>query len=257
MNDFAKENYRSVLDGLILIVQKAADVFATAQNWYQQNAETINEYLTTFAGLSCWFAAVQKMAKAQIVFTNDLSLDMAQRICQSDNVVAIVEQYYTENDDHEINDVIVRCKQAKQTSAYSELLSQTIDAYQAKHYHLACLGMLAMVDGTLSDVSENKKPGFKIRLDEIEKKIADKFELTDLEKKLMCIYISMGEFEESIFKNSDFSKAEPNVLNRHWIMHGRTRREYANIDFIKTILWLDAIIFLDEKLTVHEETNEI
>lgn len=257
MSEFTKENYRSVLNGLIYIVQRAAEVFSSAQNWYQQHADTINAYLMTFAGLSVWFSAVQKMADAQIVFTGELSLELAQNICQSNSVATTVEQFYTQNDNYEINSVIDRCQCAKQTSVYSGLLAQTISAYQLEHYHLACLGMLAIVDGTLSDVSENKKTSYKIRLQEIEKKIADKFELNDLEKKLMCIYVAMENFEESIFKNSDFAQAEPDALNRHWVVHGRTRREYTKFDFIKILLWLDAIIFLDDKLSNHEEVKEV
>ena len=109
--------------------------------------------------------------------------------------------------------------------------------------------MFSIVDGLLSEVSENQNTGFKSRMEQIEKKISDKFELTDLEKKLLCIYVALDNFEESIFNFSDFSKKEPDGLNRHWLVHGRTRREYTKLDFIKTILWLDAIIFLDEKLT--------
>lgn len=41
------------------------------------------------------------------------------------------------------------------------------------------------------------------------------------------------------------------------MIHGRTRREYTNLDFIKIILWLDAIIFLDDKLTDHKEVKEL
>ena len=253
MSDFTKENYRSILDGLILIVQRAAEVFSKAQNWYQQNADTINAYLTTFAGLSCWFAAVQTMAGAQIVFTGDLSLDLAQEICKSEDVGKTIEQFYTKDEHSELNAVIARCQQAKQDSPYSELLSQIIAAYQMEHYHLACLGMFAVIDGSLSDVSENNKTSYKERLKQVEKKIADKFELTDLEKKLMCIYMSMDNFEESIFTHSDFAQDEPTTLNRHWMMHGRTRRAYTKLDFIKTILWLDAIIFLETKFTEKQE----
>lgn len=249
MSSFTRENYRAILNSLIYIIQRAAEVFELAQNWYQQHKDTISAYLSIFAELSYWFSAVQKMADAQIVFTGDLSFDLAQQICQSDNVTATVEQFYTENNDHEINIVIARCRQATQTSAYSELFSQTISAYQHGHYHLACLGMFSIIDGMLSDISENKITSFKTRIKQIEKKIEDKFELTDLEKKLLCIYVAMDNFEESIFNFSDFKDAEPDALNRHWVVHGRTRREYTKVDFIKTILWLDAIIFLDDKLS--------
>lgn len=257
MSDFTKENYRSILDGLILIVQRTAEVFSKAQNWYQQNADTINAYLTTFAELSCWFTAVRTMAEAQIVFTGDLSLEFAQEICKSEDVGKTVEQFYTQDNHNELNAVIARCQHEKQGSTYSELFSQIIAAYQMEHYHIACLGMFAVIDGSLSDVSENNKTSYKERLKKIEQKIADKFELNDLEKKLMCIYMSMDNFEKSIFFNhSDFAQNEPNTLNRHWMMHGRTRRAYTKLDFIKTILWLDAIIFLQTKFTEKEEVTE-
>lgn len=256
MSDFIKEEYRSILNGVILVVQRVAEVFSSAHTWYQKNAETINTYFAAFAGLSLWFSAVQKMADAQIVFTGNLSLEMAQEICTSNNASAVVERYYTEDDNRELGEVFSRCQQASQVSACSELFSQIISAYYAGHYHLACLGMLAVVDGILSDVSAMKEStSYKKRIQKLEQKIADKFELSDLEKKLLCIYVAMDNFEESIFKNSDFSQNEPETLNRHWMMHGRTHRAYTNLDFIKIILWLDAIIFLDDKLSDSVETS--
>lgn len=108
----------------------------------------------------------------------------------------------------------------------------------------------------LSDVSGRSSTNYKVRLQEIEKKISDKIELSDADRKLICITISMGRFEDSIFKNSDFSQAESVELNRHWLIHGRTHRKYTKLDFIKIVLWLDAIIFLGDKYIDHEAVNE-
>ena len=255
MSTFSKDNYQSILNILIYIVQITAEVFATAQSWYLQHADTIKESLVKFGELSVWFSAVQKMIDAQIVFTGDLSLELAKEICLCDNVIVTVERFYTENDECQINDVIERCREAKQMFNFTELFSQIISSYQVGHYHLACLGMFSIVDGVLSNVSEDPKTNYKKRLEIIENKIISKYELTDLEKKLLCIYLSMNDFEASIFMHSDFAQVEPNKLNRHWMVHGRTQREYAKIDFVKIILWLDAIIFLDDKLTDPEDTN--
>lgn len=257
MSNFIKDDYLTILDRIVNIVKKVDDVFAFAQNWYQQNAKIIQEYLALFVDLSYWFTAIQRLAENQIIFTGNLTFELAQNICKSDNLYVVVEQYYTQNNNHEINVIIERCKQAKLLSPYSSLFSQVLTAYKHKHYHLACLGMLAIVDGALSDVSENKKTNYKVRFEEIEKKISDKFELSDLEKKFICICIALDHFEESIFKHSNFSKNEPNNLNRHWMIHGRTRREYTNLDFVKIILWLDAIVFLDDKLTNHEKVKQL
>ncbi len=255
MSDFIEGKYCCISDKIGHIFQEAAKAFETAQSWYEQNNTEIKEYLMLFADFSCWLTAVQKLAENQIVFTGDLTLELAQNICKSKNLCVIMEQYYTENNNCKINAVIERCQQAKKLSAYSSLFTQILIAYQHKHYQLACLGMLAVVDGALSDVSESKITSFKDRLQDIKRKISNKYKLTDLEKQLFCIYIAMNRFKESIFEYSDFSQAEPNNLNRHWLIHGRTRREYTNFDFIKTILWLDAIIFLDDKLNDCEEVN--
>lgn len=256
MSDLANENPLSFFEGLGRFILRIGEVFSSVQNWYEQHADTINAYLFTFAKLSIWFSAVQSISEVQIIFTDDLSMDMAQEIIQSDNVSAIVERYYTESNDRKINNVIDRCQQAKQTASHSELFSQTIAAYRSEHYQLACLGMLSIVDGVLSDVSGKISTSYKTRLQEIEKKISDKVELSDADKKLFCIIISMEGFEDSIFKNSDFSQAESAELNRHRLIHGRTHRKYTKLDFIKIILWLDAIIFLGDKLIDHEAVNE-
>lgn len=256
MSDLANENPHTFFEGLGRFILRIEEVFTSVQNWYEQHADTINAYLINFAKLSIWVSAVQTISEAQIIFTDDLSMDMAQQIMLTNNVSAMIEQYYTENDDCKINSVIDRCQQAKQTASHSELLSQTITAYRSGHYHLACLGMLAIVDGVLSDVSGRSSTNYKVRLQEIEKKISDKIELSDADRKLICITISMGRFEDSIFKNSDFSQAESVELNRHWLIHGRTHRKYTKLDFIKIVLWLDAIIFLGDKYIDHEAVNE-
>ena len=85
---------------------------------------------------------------------------------------------------------------------------------------------------------------FKKRIDAITEKFAKQVELSDVDKKILCIYETVDSFEDSIFFNSDFSETEPDSLNRHWVIHGRTRRIYTKYDFLKALLWLDAIIIL-------------
>ena len=116
--------------------------------------------------------------------------------------------------------------------------------------------MFSLVDGVLSDVeSTMNSTSFEKRLNSIEKKVMEKSELDEFDIRLICIVESIDKFNSSIFAFSDFSQKEPDILNRNWLLHGRTRREYSQYDFLKILLWLDALIFLDKINSEHEELN--
>ena len=69
------------------------------------------------------------------------------------------------------------------------------------------------------------------------------------------IHKTITSFEESIFKDNYSFVNEPDELNRHWVMHGRSRRTYTQFDCLKILLWLDAIVFLSEKIEGKEDGN--
>ena len=116
--------------------------------------------------------------------------------------------------------------------------------------------MFSLVDGVLSDVeSTMNSTSFEKRLNSIEKKVMEKSELDEFDIRLICIVESIDKFNSSIFAFSDFSQKEPDILNRNWLLNGRTRREYSQYDFLKILLWLDALIFLDKINSEHEELN--
>lgn len=242
------ETLANIVNGTIKFCQLIGNALSAYHNWYIKNADTIEQYLLAFANLGCWYTAVDKMASHQIVFTGDLSPDLITEINAANNIDEIIENYYFSNNAQHMNITIARCQAYMQSSAYSELFAQTLAAYSLTHYHLACIGMFAIVDGVFADFSDNKKTGYKIRIDAIEKKISDRLELDNLDKKTLCICKTMSCFEESIFKDNYNFENEPSELNRHWVMHGRSQRVYTRYDFLKILLWLDAVVFLDEKI---------
>lgn len=46
--------------------------------------------------------------------------------------------------------------------------------------------------------------------------------------------------------NFDFKGEEPKELNRHWIMHGRSRRRKTEHDCVKLIYFIYGILLIDE-----------
>ena len=68
--------------------------------------------------------------------------------------------------------------------------------------------------------------------------------MDDFDRKTLCIYTSTEQIKESMFGPSEFESPEPDNLNRHWVIHGRTRKAYSKYDFLKIMLWLDAISYM-------------
>lgn len=235
----------SPLYGAIKLIQMFMNKLENYKEWYRNNAETIFMYASAFADFGIWLNAVNKLAENQIVFTDDLSYELAKVIYNSSNVDEVIKKYYFENDGEHITRLIVRCQNASQVSEYITLYFQIIEAYKRDHHNLACNGLFSLLDGVLSDVTNRiTDTNFRRRIKIIKDKVADKVELNDIDRKTLCIYNSVNSIMDSMFADSRFSDDEPKTLNRHWVIHSRTRRLYTQYDFLKILLFLDAIIFL-------------
>lgn len=114
----------------------------------------------------------------------------------------------------------------------------------------------SLIDGVLADVSDQTTTNFKSRLNIVKEKIGESKKLNEIDRKTFCIYRAFKSFDSSIFFNSDLSKEEPQRINRHWDLHGRTHREHDKIDFLKVLLWLDAIIFMSRQDLQQSEEGE-
>lgn len=129
-------------------------------------------------------------------------------------------------------------------------------------YHLACLGMFTLEDGILSDITgDAKSTSFQKRIKQLENKINEKLPLSDVDLQTWTIIVSFERFEDTAFGSSDFNRVEPEYMNRHWTLHGRSRREYTKADYIKMLLSLDALVFMvsltEETENIEEKTDEL
>lgn len=251
----AVEMFTGIIEGLKLF----AHALNKLNTWYKQNAENITRYLSIFAEFAEWSEAVDKLIENQFVFTDDLTFELAHDICQSSNVTEVMDCYYFGNNEQNINKLIKRCRSSDYIEKYRDLYNQIINAYTRGDYLIACIGLFSLVDGVLAEQSGINKTGFQKRLDRIAEKFANKAELNEIDRKTLCIYDAFTKFDCSVFQKSDFAKEEPQTVNRHWDVHGRTRRKHTKIDFLKILLWLDAIIYLsqkDEQLEMEDKRDE-
>lgn len=244
MSDSNYPDFQGIINNISRTLSIFADVLESARNWYERNADTISAYISAFADFGVWLCAVDKMKERQIIFTDYLSMEFANEVYNSEDVDATVKKYYFGNNCQQMDALIQRCAQSQYVLAYGSFFSEIIAAYQMGHYRLACTGLFSLIDGIFTDASSNNTTNFKARIDEITEKFGTKTKLSEIDKQLLCIYKCVNSFGDSIFSNSSLSKPEPDSLNRHWVLHGRTHRIYPQYDVLKALLWLDAIIIL-------------
>lgn len=255
MSDLIFDNLPQKYKGIIEACNIFKKTLGVVHTWYKQNIEIIQRYIEMYADLSTWHLAVKKMIENHIIFTEDLPSKLAKKILDSNDVATVIQEYYFENQEQQMNKLIYRCRQSIQMVNYSVLFEQILKAYQLGHYHLACIGLFSVVDGVLADISKINKSGFKVRIKAVEDKIKNKISLDNLDKRCLCIYSSIGSFDTSIFKDSYFVDTEPDYINRHWTLHGRTRRSFSQYDFLLVLLWLDALIFIDKICLEHDKSE--
>lgn len=239
--DWLKDNADTIQAALEYI----PNLIRKFQAWYDENSETLSDYIAAFLDFGIWTVAINKLIENHIVFTDYLSNEFAREIFWAENVDLTISEYYFGDGHQSINAVISRCKDSELLRQYNDLFGQIIAAYRNKHYQLACLGLYAIIDGSMSLISEDNTTSFKSRISKIKRKIGEKVELNDVDRRFLCIYSALKSFDQSAFCNSSFYNGEPDCVNRHWDMHGRTRRSHTELDFLKVLLWVDALVYID------------
>ena len=257
MSDSGNYSIFEGLTGFVKGLETFCNAIGKAITWYEENADIISSYLLAFAEFGEWSIATSKLIENQFVFTDNLTPDLAHEIYQGADVDEVMTHYYFDNDGQNMEKLIQRCKYSNYIREYRELYHQILNAYDREDYLLACIGLFSLVDGLLAECSGMiEQTGFKKRVERISDKLADKVVLNEIDKKTICIYEAFKKFDCSVFNDSVFSDKEPPTVNRHWDVHGRTHRKHTRIDFLKVLLWLDAVIYLHDKSTQLEGKEE-
>ena len=257
MSDSGNYSIFEGLTGFVKGLETFCNAIGKAITWYEENADIISSYLLAFAEFGEWSIATSKLIENQFVFTDNLTPALAHEIYQGADVEEVMTRYYFDNDGQNMEKLIQRCKYSNYIREYRELYHQILNAYDREDYLLACIGLFSLVDGLLAECSGMiEQTGFKKRLARISDKLADKVVLNEIDKKTICIYEAFKKFDCSVFNDSVFSDKEPPTVKRHWDVHGRTHRKHTRIDFLKVLLWLDAVIYLHDKSTQLEGKEE-
>ena len=165
MNDSGNYDIFEGLSGIVKGLETFAYALNKVQTWYQQNADTIANYLLAFAEFGEWSVATNKLIESEFAFTDNLTQTLAHEIYEGADVEKVMTHYYLDNDEQNMKNLIQRCKDSDCIREYRELYNQILNAYDREDYLLACIGLFSLVDGLLADCSGINKTAFQKRLD--------------------------------------------------------------------------------------------
>ena len=169
-------------DGLYAGLKAFADAVSSLRKTVAQVLPSLIEIGKIFGEFALWAEAVDKMANAQIVFTDDFTLELAHKFCEEPDIVQAVDRYYYEGG--HISPLIETLKQHDGMEMYQRFYEEIIAAFQQEHYQLACTGLFSLADGILADASDMQGcVNYEKRIKKIEERISNNEELTGLDRK--------------------------------------------------------------------------
>lgn len=238
--------FPKVFEGIYEIGQRINKNFQSAlENIAEFNSRFI-EVAKTLAEAVRPFSVISKLGEAQFVYWDFLNDDFVDEILSSDDIDKTLYEILIKDKFRKVNITIDMCSRHPLIASYNRIFSQTVTAYRNKHYDLAAIGIMSVIDGVLSDIGGDTTTSIFRRANDILRRVEETDSLENDECAVLALIWTFRETMESISARSDFNGKEPKNLNRHWIMHGRSRRKRTHLDCIKLFNFLYGILLISE-----------
>lgn len=158
----------------------------------------------------------------------------------------LILEYFLENDSQRLNELFLNCKNALQKRSGYTLFEQSITSMINGQYHNAIIGFTSVLDGLLTHYSGSDLTSLGQRLDILHSKLLEQYDdsATTEEINELWLYYTLFPSIDSFGARAAFDDLEPSLLNRHWLMHGRSTRDYTCIDCIKVLSMIYGMILI-------------
>lgn len=204
--------------------------------------------------------AVVLVSDSQFTLTEKLKARTICEIIRYAEVGELEAYLLNKSQKDEVFDVwkVIDClKRNKRVSKFDHLFNEVIQAFDRKLYCLACLGLVAVFDGMLADITNSGSTKLKKKLEELLEEVnrvlqkineRNGYVMKD-DVKFFNQNVALISFvwaSQKFVSNSDFTKEEPKYINRHWIAHGRLKRRMSELDCIKLFRLLYGMAMVGE-----------
>ena len=238
-------NLNMMIEPIKQMMEYRNELLLTVEKWrkeYQPYFDEIKKQVSSTKAKQ--FKAIEKLGENQLIWFNNLDCEIVGKILNGDNITDIMTQYLKANNYSEINEIIRKSSEMELLKEQKILYDQSVSAYHNENYYLGCMGFSGIIDWLMSKTTEDLSTSSKRRIDKIFEKLELEKVIDSIDLPLFSAIYNIEPVLSSLFNFSHFIDEEPEFLNRHWIAHGRSLKEYTKLDCIKLINLIYALLLI-------------
>lgn len=176
--------------------------------------------------------AVEKLVKEGWTLPAELPITAVNALGNTDildDVNSFMEQFYAYDDYRNMKAMLKEIQESKIKEGLKKLVNECWNAFNSKMYAICATSLLSVIEGILSEFSDDKQD---VRMMKVCQKHVDSFP-SDGSTIMKHVWISYNQFIRNLYQKSDFTANEPDIINRHWLLHGRSDFEVEEIECMK------------------------
>lgn len=129
-------------------------------------------------------------------------------------------------------------------SRWRDLIQQCFDSFETDNYKLVIPTLFTIIEGEMSYVFDSHQ-GSRGLIEKMEKRAES--EESKLEQ--IALYSVVHSMDEELFGSHKFNKDRKDLINRHWVLHGRDKpNEWQKVDALRLINVISSLQFIKEIL---------
>lgn len=202
--------------------------------------EVIEGYSKTVAELN---EACKLMADAGWIIPFELQpweiLSLVENCSSKEKMNEWVYDFYTANNNENLKNVFLSIREDNRIIQWEKLMNECIKAYSQGFICVIIPSLLTIIEGIISKWMENPK-SIKVCTP-----VKSKMDSTKDDYGKLC-WLSIHLVITRIFNSQNFDKDRPELINRHWILHGRDETKWEKIDVVRLFVTVHALLCVSE-----------
>lgn len=230
-------------------LRPAVDTLRKSVNNLLKQSEAFTGLIKRMAETLKPIRAISILADNQFVIWERLDQGIIDKIIEAvaiDGVDEVIEEYFNDEENYSLDKLTKETKTGFEPCYISNVYQQSIEAFKNEQYELSLIGLFVVVDYLLSCVSGNAATSIYKRGEEIVKRLENDEKIESEEYSLLALAYTFEKTTASISSRASFSDdEEPESINRHWLLHGRSHRMVKRIDCLKIINYIYALLLIE------------
>ncbi|MGI6700762.1 MAG: hypothetical protein ACOX6G_10700 [Christensenellales bacterium] len=160
---------------------------------------------------------------------------MKTKISDENSIDLFFTNYYT---NAKVRLLERKIKRKITNSAQRQMFEECMVSYREDRFQVCRAGLISTLEGLISAYNPDPKD---VRLMRVCNHQVENAQNNGQDIKALC-WLSMYRFVLGCYNKSDFSTDEPDIMNRHWIQHGRTTRTADKVECLQLINAITTVV---------------